>query len=682
MPRLLTSFFAALFLGLSLLSASAEDFTEEYEAVISKTRKLFEKGDWEALDKFADQCRDEKLTLTCGEPKLMQVYRGLDVDNHLEKSAPDKEWLAWLDKLAEWEKANPESVTLPAVKIEFWVSYGWRARGSGAAKAVRRNAGEIYRERLEQAGIIFERATLPLGQERYPCPGLYEAMMSVALGQNWSIEDTDAKLLTPLIQLYPEYIDGYRSFARGLKRQWGGKDGDEYLFYQSLPGRIAGPVGKEVYARVLIKQKLYAVVSYRDDLVDWDKVLEGMVESVRRYPRSSHQLMESVKFAHRHQGQKELLERLEIVSPEAVEKFYHTTELGSAFKANQSDLRSHLVHEGYFNSVGVLGVNRVRSIAAQPEKGSFFATFGTAGLHELSVSGEVLSSSKFDPRRCMGSIAISPDDSVLFACSIYDRNYGKEDSLLQIWSIAEEPRRLERELSFTPGFLNSPVITPDSEKVIFNHYLETPKGFAKNSSLYVWDWQEDGSKPRQFLAGKKNVNYRNLQIDEENGFLYFTTKVLMRLPLDDLDQEPKIIGAKAFSRPDRILNFAIPEGKSFCIALVQGKKKVLSLLAMDLNTGEILGKKVLKEIVNDGYSLQLTRSEETNEDLIVTSGRSGTLTCWSYQSADGKVTFAYDSTLPSNGDPTWTLQAMPNSFGKNYILQGLEHGLVGVFSVK
>ena len=650
---------------------------------MAEAYQLFEKGDWVALDEFVDHCRDEKLVLTCGEPKLMAVYKGLDISNHVEKTDPDKKWQAWLKKLNEWEEANPKSITLPAVKIEFWTSYAWLARGSGYANTVEKEGWELFNERLDEAKTIYEQYALPLGEKRYPCPGFYEATMTVALGQGWTREDVDEKLLTPIIEIYPDYIDGYRSFSSRLKPQWGGKVGDDYRFYQSLVDRIGGPLGKELYARMMLKMKLYATATYRPDLVNWDEIREGMVESLRRFPESSHQLLDSVRYAFKHEGgQKQLLTQLETFSPPALEKFYNDSLLGRAFKANKIERHANFVHKGYFSPSDVHGNNRARSIAVLPNKDTFFVSFGTAGLHEMSLTGEALSARKFEPRRCNGYLAGSSDGKVLFTSSIYDKNYGSKNTILQVWSTAEEPIRVARVLAFQQGYIWYPVVTPDSKQIIFDHQLETPEGPEKNSSLYVWDWQQQGALPRKFLGDGKPTRHRNLTIDEKSNSLYYSTKVLMRLPLDNLDQEPEAIGAKSFPGPLRIVKFGLPDGKPFCVALVRGRKGKLSLFAMHLQTGEILGKRVLKEVGTDAYFFQLTRSEETGQDLVVTTSQSGALSSWSYQFADGKVVFAHESTLPTNGDPSISLKAFKTKTGKDYLIQGLEHGNVGIFAVK
>lgn len=241
-------------------------------------RALFAAGRYEELDRQTEELFASGKVDSEGDWTLAHVYSALDGPPGGIK-APEGDWVAHLRRLEEWEKRLPASATALALHGEAMVAYAWRVRGSASANSTERDQGAAYRERLDQARALLDRAlTLPR-----PVPLAYAALLSVAIGQGWSREHVEA-LLERALTLAPTYTDFYRRMAIYLLPRWHGKHGDWQRFAEVSAQRTRPHLGLSLYAQIVQGVASYAGAdeAFHPDFLSWSKLREGWLDLEKR----------------------------------------------------------------------------------------------------------------------------------------------------------------------------------------------------------------------------------------------------------------------------------------------------------------------------------------------------------------------------------------------------------------
>lgn len=262
------------------LDATGEglEFRKQMRAALAD---LFRDGDYATLDRLAAEWSQSKARFLDGNWKIARFYGAIS-----EIEIPFAERFK---RLQEWQAAFPDSIAPRLLHAEALVKYAWDARGSGVASTVTEEGWKLFRERLAAARM--ELAAL--NARRTECPHWFVVMQTVALGQGWSREEYDA-LFDEAIRTEPEYLIFYERKIYYLQPKWYGKEGEELEFVNSLPERIPGGVGDEIYARLAwsglqtANQRLRnSGGRYFPDMgLKWAPMKAGFERILARYPNS------------------------------------------------------------------------------------------------------------------------------------------------------------------------------------------------------------------------------------------------------------------------------------------------------------------------------------------------------------------------------------------------------------
>jgi hypothetical protein len=384
---------------------------------------LFEKDDFAALERMADELRASKARFPEGLWKLSIFYLGLKAGRYAKS---DADWQRWFARLDAWEKAFPNSITLPPTRAHALVSYAWRARGSGFADTVTEEGGKLFGERLAQARAVLEKAaTLPS-----LCPEWYDVMLTVALGQGWERTEYE-DLFAAAVAAEPEYYDFYFGKAYYLLPRWYGEPGDWERFAEDAARSYAAKGGMEIYARIAWAKSGYYENLFRETRIEWPKMKQGFLDMEKRWPGSEWNLNNFCKFA---------------------------AEAGD--RETVAELLQRIGDKPMMNAWGTVGRFEKAKHLADPEQGG--KPQERATLRPLGDAGRAY------------SVAFSPDGARLAG--------GFENGAVVVWDLAT------RKPLWQPEPLDGPVFTlafsPDGKSLAAGTGDEVS---GSRGSVTVWD---------------------------------------------------------------------------------------------------------------------------------------------------------------------------------------------------
>jgi hypothetical protein len=232
---------------------------------------------FDQLEKLTDDLRSQKLGFYEGRSQLCVVYGYL---SDFSNDADDKEWQAFADKLQAWANAYPQSPA-PLISLgEFYVSWAWKARGSGYANTVTDEGSRMMNERLAKARENLETAEqLPVKD-----PGVYEGLLQVALGQGWSRGDMEA-VFQKGIQIEPNDEQLYESKAYFLLPRWYGLRGEWETFAAEAADARGGDEGDILYMCIARSQAWSEGGDFfKNTSISYARMRRGFEASLRRNP--------------------------------------------------------------------------------------------------------------------------------------------------------------------------------------------------------------------------------------------------------------------------------------------------------------------------------------------------------------------------------------------------------------
>ena len=223
--------------------ASAETLQteQEYESPI---KQYFSQGNFDQLEKAANEARDGKGRVVGGVCKIFDFYDAVDrtfIGEHPDES----DWKTYLDTLKRWVAAKPESATARISLAQAYLDYAWQARGGGYANTVTSKSWELHGERVDLAvATLAEAAHL-----KQKCAYWYEMMQNVALAQGWD-KSQARELMEQAVASEPGYYHYYREYAYFLQPKWHGEEGDVEAFAEEISDRIGGLEGDFLYFEI------------------------------------------------------------------------------------------------------------------------------------------------------------------------------------------------------------------------------------------------------------------------------------------------------------------------------------------------------------------------------------------------------------------------------------------------
>ncbi|HZE58980.1 MAG TPA: hypothetical protein VE085_00295 [Burkholderiales bacterium] len=262
-------------LGPSLALAQFTDPQPLQRARDEYMAMLFSRS-YDRLDEAARQAREKSLTTSDGQPLLGAIYTGAAgcaCGNQLTREL----WRLRKERLLEWRKRNPSSVTPQLALAMYPLAYGWFERGGGYGNTVNGEAMQAFAAGAEESRL----ALLALDAEAKADPGWFSAMLDVALAQGWSHQDFDA-LYQQAIAKYPEYIPFHFAGANYHSPRWYGSEEEIQRFVDQATTLTHERLGETLYARM--NWLMASDEMFRTRQVEWKRMKAGFERMTKDYP--------------------------------------------------------------------------------------------------------------------------------------------------------------------------------------------------------------------------------------------------------------------------------------------------------------------------------------------------------------------------------------------------------------
>lgn len=257
----------------SLMDAGTE--AAQGQELVERARTLLASRKFAQLDELFADVRRNKTRFAAGGYILPELYGGLG-DLPAPKSAEG--WVALIDSLRAWAKAQPASVSAHTALAHGMLGWGWHARGSGYANTVSKDGWRLLRERLNE-GEAACRAAVAADPAAYDP---YSIWIRLGMGLGY---DTDRvmQLAKDGIAKDRDAFSIHRAVVVFLLPRWHGKKGE----WETYAEKTAG-TDDMLYARIVTAAANYDKRKFFTEArVSWARVARGMQKLAQQHPTSS-----------------------------------------------------------------------------------------------------------------------------------------------------------------------------------------------------------------------------------------------------------------------------------------------------------------------------------------------------------------------------------------------------------
>ena len=274
---------AALAAGVSLfasgLALAQFDSQRPFQRASDEYLALLMKGSYAELERASGNARKGAATISDGQPLLAALYGGTAgcVMGGCANRLTDDLWKVRGQKLADWRKRYPDSVTAKVALASFPIQYGWYARGSGPSSAVSAEGGALFSERLGKAHKDLEGLDAAAKHDS----GWFTAMLAVARLEGWPKARYDA-LYEAAAREHPLYLQIHFEGATYYSPQWYGSREELRSFTERAVGRTRDRLGESLYAR--LNWGPNTTLAFVRGEIDWPRMRSGFERLIRDYP--------------------------------------------------------------------------------------------------------------------------------------------------------------------------------------------------------------------------------------------------------------------------------------------------------------------------------------------------------------------------------------------------------------
>lgn len=264
-----TTSFAASALDWNKVAGVTAKEISERDTIKQQADILLLRAKYDELEKIASKYRTSKEEFSDGEWKLNVFYDELSF--YLAFTL-EEHWISHLEKLKQWVKEKPKSVTAHVALAECLVGYAFFGRSSKLAKDVSEDQWKIFYKRLTEAtDVLNEVKDISVGYPEWAA-----AFQRLALG-GLDRNDYNA-LFEKAIALEPTFNMYYFRKALHLLPRWYGEPGEWEQFARQTADEINGPAGDVLYARIVwfLDVRVPATSLAFKPTIDWDRVRSGL----------------------------------------------------------------------------------------------------------------------------------------------------------------------------------------------------------------------------------------------------------------------------------------------------------------------------------------------------------------------------------------------------------------------
>lgn len=504
---------------------------KEGDASKAAFAKAFQESAWETMETIMDKVRNLEPRDEEWVQRYLFLYETLENLVMPGDSKLDKTWLQVYSKLDLWDEAFPDSVTVPVMKIRFWVDFAWKARGSGWANTVTEDGWKKFRERLGKAQKIFQEGTA--NASPYPCPLFYYVSAPMAMGQSWEYAETDRLIVQPVLENYPAFWPVYRAVALSWEPRWGGPDAGSFKFYHTLLDRMGGDLAFKTYAHLILLAKLDDPQGFRKDVVDWEAYYKG-VRVLLDGEWFLKSLLHGIFLLANGQGEfREIVRIFREKFPDTLDAFYQANPFGHSVSQWEQVGSKGLKLRRYFLPQG--NTNPINSIQWHPSLDVFAIACSYDGIRILSPDSEkVLQHFGFKEERSAWEAAFSHDGQFLAVASSWeDQNQNFPETLLNVYNASGEGLvdGMEKQIKLKPQLSKGLVFSPDSKRLFLGVATQNPKKpqRVRQMGLEFIDWQQKGAKAKP-LKPRAGALFE-LQLTPDQKYIQCAMQDVQKFPL-------------------------------------------------------------------------------------------------------------------------------------------------------
>lgn len=264
--------------------SAAQKEIEKFEAEITP---LVKKRDFRGLEEKARELAETKTRFIGG---------GWKIHGFIDVAVPDAvatptgtDWKATISYLEDWNREIPDSIIPRVALAEVYRGQALEARGNGWAKDVPKEALKVFQERLTAAEAELAEAA----KVSKPDHSYYEALLAVALSQNWDPAST-RRIFDDAIKFEPDYQYFYGQYAVSLMPRWGGKPGE----WEAFAENVKQTRGLQMYFSIVAEVARAATEDFfTENKVSWQDAKEGFRLLIEKHGANKIRINEFAKMA-------------------------------------------------------------------------------------------------------------------------------------------------------------------------------------------------------------------------------------------------------------------------------------------------------------------------------------------------------------------------------------------------
>ena len=265
-------------------------YDEAVQKDLAQWRELLDKGDFDALEKIADELRTNKSKYRNGRGRqwrfawcaLAYKYQAMTGEDYARSFA----------SLDAWLKARPQSINARLVLVKTWEKFAFTTQGGATAAGTPVAQPATSEERIAKASSYLDEIdTLTKSVDN-----VYRRMRIDLTGRLG--EKPDLKLVYDGLQVDPANMELVHGMAISLLPRWFGEEGELEKFADEVALRTKDSCGDLHYTTATIAAKEY-LKGYLLDThpFDWPRLQRGFRDLERLYPHSREHLDDEAQLA-------------------------------------------------------------------------------------------------------------------------------------------------------------------------------------------------------------------------------------------------------------------------------------------------------------------------------------------------------------------------------------------------
>ncbi len=275
-----------------LRASESPDGPKDDKIFMRQIHTLLYNSQFDLLNDIVSELDKKQSRFSDGLWKLEAFFNAVSQPN--QPNDPES-WKSLSELLEKWDQKGTTIYTVNAMALTQ-LHFAWHVRTNKYSSEVADEQWVVFNAGVEKSLQTIQRA-LAMKQK---CVDVDRTLLHIGLSQGWPREKMDA-VLNDAITLAPDYYGCYIQMSYYRMERYYGKEGDWQTFLNSLPERVSGDAGLEVYTRVAVKLHPYYKNNFfgndKSHSVNWPTMKSGFDVLRRTCPDSSWNLNQYAYFA-------------------------------------------------------------------------------------------------------------------------------------------------------------------------------------------------------------------------------------------------------------------------------------------------------------------------------------------------------------------------------------------------